>query len=58
MVCTFSRGSRQRYGRLNEYDAEPYLDNEIQDGGGDDDDDENVPGESPVVRASADNDLR
>lgn len=37
-----SRGSRQRYGRLNEYDPEPYLDNEIQDN--DDDDDEDVPG--------------
>lgn len=39
-----SRGSRQRYGRLNEYDPEPYLDNEIQDNA-DDDDDEDVPGE-------------
>lgn len=37
----FSRGSRQHYGRLNEYETEPYLENEIQE----EDDEEDVPGE-------------
>lgn len=36
------RGSRQHYGRLNEYDTAPYIDNEIQN----EDDEEDVPGKS------------
>lgn len=40
-----SRGSRQHYGRLNEYEPEPYIDNEMQD----DDDEEDVPGECQNV---------
>jgi len=45
-----SRGSRQHYGRLNEYEPEPYIDNEMQD----EDDEEDVPEgwlEGPVVPA-------
>lgn len=36
-----SRGSRQHYGRLGEYETEPYIDDEIQD----EDEEEDVPGE-------------
>lgn len=35
------RGSRQHYGRLNDYEPELYRDNEIQE----EDDDDDIPGE-------------
>jgi len=43
-----SRGSRQHYGRLNEFETEPYMENEVPD----EDDEEDVPEgwlEGPVV---------
>ncbi|VVC30809.1 Hypothetical protein CINCED_3A011267 [Cinara cedri] len=45
-----SRGSRQHYGRLNEYETDPYMDNDLQE----EDDEEDVPEgwlEGPVVPA-------
>lgn len=45
LVNVHFRGSRQHYGRLNEYEPEPYIDNEMQD----DDDEEDVPGECQNV---------
>ncbi|XP_025416448.1 prohormone-2-like [Sipha flava] len=45
-----SRGSRQHYGRLNEYETEPYIENELQE----EDDEDDVPEgwlEGPVVPA-------
>lgn len=36
----FFRGSRQHYGRLNEYEPEPYMDSDIQE----EEDEEDVPG--------------
>ncbi|XP_050441859.1 prohormone-2-like isoform X2 [Adelges cooleyi] len=46
-----SRGSRQHYGHMNEFDPEPYLENEMTD----EEDNEEIPGwlEGPVVPAPA-----
>jgi hypothetical protein len=40
-----SRGSRQHYGRLNEYETEPYIENELQE----EDDEDDVPGECSII---------